>query len=295
MATPKQLEEFEKRKREGMVRLKTQQKRQEQMKDPKIQKRQQNAKLAAEIASYAIPGLGVAKVGKMLVGKGPAFIKRVRAALNQKDNKDALEKVFGITKKVGPPKGKGSNLVTPRFRKKGAKPISKAAQKKAKRTRTALATTAAGATALTLGPEKSKKGKQPLIEAGEVGPAPKITAAETAAKPVDSAPKKTTKADDPTEGGRYAFYPGKTSKDLGLMYEVDKDKMSDEVRERLEEEILYEGDYKGGRVGKGKKMKMKKGGLPKGCGKARRGYGKAMMGGGMVKTKRKYSGGGRLY
>ena len=56
---------------------------------------------------------------------------------------------------------------------------------------------------------------------------------------------------DPTEGGRFAFYPGQTSKDLGLMYEVDRNKMSDEVRERLEEAELYEGDSKGGRVGKG--------------------------------------------
>ena len=121
--------------------------------------------------------------------------------------------------------------------------------------------------------KKSKKGKQPLIEAGNVPAPPKITAAKPVDAPASAAPasdsKKTTKAKDPTEGGRYAFYPGQTSKDLGLMYEVDKNKMSDEVRERLEEEELYEGDYKGGRVGKGKKMKMKKGGSPKGCGPAR--------------------------
>jgi hypothetical protein len=47
-----------------------------------------------------------------------------------------------------------------------------------------------------------------------------------------------------------------------------------------------------------RKNTMKKGGKvgkPRGCGTAQRGYGKAMMGGGMVKTKRGYSGGGRLY
>ena len=85
MPTAKQLEEFKKRKREGMVSLKTAKERQEQMKDPKIQKRQQNAKLVAEIAGYAVPGLGLAKVGKILAGKGPAFVRRVREALNKKD------------------------------------------------------------------------------------------------------------------------------------------------------------------------------------------------------------------
>ena len=84
------------------------------------------------------------------------------------------------------------------------------------------------------------------------------------------APKKTTKADDPTEGGRYAFYPGQTSKDLGLMYEVDRNKMSDEVRERLEEAEDYEGDSKGGRVGKGKKKKVSK--APRGVRAALRGF-----------------------
>lgn len=75
---------------------------------------------------------------------------------------------------------------------------------------------------------------------------------------------------DPTEGGRFAFYPGQTSKDLGLMYEVDKNKMSDEVRERIEEAELYEGDSKGGRVGKGKKKKVSQ--APRGVRAALRGF-----------------------
>ena len=89
-------------------------------------------------------------------------------------------------------------------------------------------------------------------------------------KPKKEPPVSTTKADDPTEGGRYAFYPGQTSKDLGLMYEVDKNKMSDEVRERIEEAELYEGDSKGGRVGKGKKKKVSQ--APRGVRAALRGF-----------------------
>ena len=102
-------------------------------------------------------------------------------------------------------------------------------------------------------------------------------------------PKKTTKADDPTEGGRYAFYPGKTSKDLGLMYEVDRNKMSDEVRERLEEAELYEGDSKGGRVGKGKKKKVSQ--APRGVRSAIRGF-KPNMGAGKGSKRTRGTGGG---
>lgn len=117
----------------------------------------------------------------------------------------------------------------------------------------------------------SKKSKK--LPEKEVGPPPKVTALKFEDDP---APKKTTqeskkkKADDPTEGGRFAFYPGQTSKDLGLMYEVDKNKMSDEIRERLEEEELYEGDFMGGRVGKGKKKKVSK--APRGVRAALRGF-----------------------
>ena len=88
--------------------------------------------------------------------------------------------------------------------------------------------------------------------------------------PKKTKPQKTKPEKDPTEGGRYAFYPGQTSKDLGLMYEVDKNKMPDEIRERLEEAELYEGDFKGGRVGKGKKKKISK--APRGVRAAMRGF-----------------------
>ena len=88
--------------------------------------------------------------------------------------------------------------------------------------------------------------------------------------PKKTKPQKTKPEKDPTEGGRYAFYPGQTSKDLGLMYEVDKNKMPDEIRKRLEEAELYEGDFKGGRVGKGKKKKISK--APRGVRAAMRGF-----------------------
>lgn len=289
MATKKQLEEFTKRKRAGMTGMKGAKARREQrQKNPELTAEKE--KIAKEVAAFAIPGLGALKVGKILATARPGVIKQVKEALNKKDNIDALRSVFGLDKKVG------KNLVKPRLKKGpdgkrlGARPISKAAQKKAKQTRTALATTAAGAAALTFGPEKSKKGKQPLIEAGQVEAPPKVT-------PLIQDKKQT---EPKLDGSEYAPYPGAAGR-AGFEYGRDigevlaDETVSPEIKERLEEEIIYEGDYKGGRVGKGKKMKMKKGGSPKGCGKARRGYGKAMMGGGMVKTKRGYSGGGRLY
>ena len=135
----------------------------------------------------------------------------------------------------------------------------------------------------------SKKSKK--LPEKEVGPPPKVTALkfEEQKKESDPAPKKTTKADDPTEGGRFAFYPGQTSKDLGLMYEVDKNKMPDEIREGLEEAELYEGDFKGGRVGKGKKKKVSK--APRGVRAAMRGF-KTMKIGGKVGKRTKGTGGG---
>ena len=134
----------------------------------------------------------------------------------------------------------------------------------------------------------SKKSKK--LPEKEVGPPPKVTALiQEQKKESDPAPKKTTKADDPTEGGRFAFYPGQTSKDLGLMYEVDKNKMPDEIRERLEESELYEGDFKGGRVGKGKKKKVSK--APRGVRAAMRGF-KTMKIGGKVGKRTKGTGGG---
>ena len=96
---------------------------------------------------------------------------------------------------------------------------------------------------------------------------------------------------DPTEGGRFAFYPGEISRKEGYetMYEVDRNKMSDEVRESLEEKELYEGDSKGGRVGKGKKKKVSQ--APRGVRSAIRGF-KPNMGAGKGSKRTRGTGGG---
>tara|TARA_R110002060_G_C2101254_1_gene97679 strand:- start:288 stop:947 length:660 start_codon:yes stop_codon:yes gene_type:complete len=139
--------------------------------------------------------------------------------------------------------------------------------------------------------QKSKRrGAEKEVPKIEVGPAPKVTAL----KPADSTPTATStpapvSKKDPTEGERFAFYPGQTSKDLGLMYEVDRNKMSDEVRGRLEEAELYEGDSKGGRVGKGKKKKVSK--APRGVRAALRGF-KPKMGAGKGNKRTRGTGGG---
>ena len=73
------------------------------------------------------------------------------------------------------------------------------------------------------------------------------------------------------------------------MYEVDKNKMSDEVRERIEEAELYEGDSKGGRVGKGKKKKVSQ--APRGVRAALRGF-KPKMGVGKGSKRTRGTGGG---
>tara|TARA_R100000700_G_scaffold2288_2_gene4911 strand:- start:749 stop:1255 length:507 start_codon:yes stop_codon:yes gene_type:complete len=128
--------------------------------------------------------------------------------------------------------------------------------------------------------KNNKKSKASLKNPIEVGPPPRVTPLKSEKlkkKKSDSATS--SKKDDPTEGGRFAFYPGQTSKDLGLMYEVDKNKMSDEIRERLEEEELYEGDFMGGRVGKSKKKKVSK--APRGVRAALRGF-KTMKASGKV-------------
>jgi hypothetical protein len=141
-------------------------------------------------------------------------------------------------------------------------------------------------TIAALASQKDKK-----LPEKEVGPAPKITALKPEGpkkEKVDSTSSPASKK-DPTEGGRFAFYPGQTSKDLGLMYEVDKNKMSDEVRERLEEAELYEGDSKGGRVGKGKKKKVSQ--APRGVRAALRGF-KPNMGASKGNKRTRGTGGG---
>jgi len=133
--------------------------------------------------------------------------------------------------------------------------------------------------------KKAKDKTKPLEERGEVGPPPPIYNRK---KDNDNSvnPKK-----DSTEGGRYASYPGEISQKEGYesMYEVDRNKMSDEIRERLEEAELYEGDFKGGRVGKGKKKKVSK--APRGVRAAMRGF-KPNMGASKVSKRAKGTGGG---
>ena len=279
MATLKQIEEFKRRKDRGKVgKTEAEEKSKRIAESPKLQKRRKQGQLVAEIASLAIPGLGAAKIGKALATRGPNFVKNVRTALNSKDNKDALRLAFGLDKKVG---SKKSNLVTSRFKKGpdgkplGARPISKAAQEKAKQTRTAAAVVGTAAAGSIMGSD-SKKSTPKKTTPKKTKPIKKPAPISTTKK---TKPQKTKPEKDPTEGGRFAFYPGQTSKDLGLMYEVDKNKMSDEIRERLEEEELYEGDFMGGRVGKGKKKKVSK--APRGVRAALRGF-KTMKASGKV-------------
>ena len=229
----------------------------------KVKETIKNSKALAEALSYAIPGLGMAKITAKLATLAPKAIKNLKAAVG-KNNIDAVRLAFGLDKKVG---GAKSNLVSPRIKKGlGARPVGKGVVKKAKNIRRGAAATAAvAATAAAL---KDQKKKKPISKKRVEKPTttPTIETKKPRKKPTVSA----TKTNDPTEGGRYAFYPGQTSKDLGLMYEVDRNKMSDEVRERLEEAELYEGDSKGGRVGKGKKKKVSQ--APRGVRSALRGF-----------------------
>ena len=306
MATEEQLAAFRKKKRAGMTGKKTLEERQKQIAKPKIQKRRADSKKLATAISSVLPGLGVIKIGKVLATRGPNFVKKAKAALNSKDNKDALRLAFGLDKKVGgktktkiikSADGKTKtvvqttpgNLVKPRFGKGGTRPISKAAQDKAKKTRTVLATGAAAATATALKDEKKQKSKSaktsPKASAKITDKTPTVNQANRVSKEQSGPVSKK----DPTEGGRFVFYPGQTSKDLGLMYEVDRNKMSDEVRERLEEAELYEGDSKGGRVGKGKKKKVSQ--APRGVRSAIRGF-KPNMGASKGSKRTRGTGGG---
>jgi len=229
----------------------------------KVKETIKNSKALAEALSYAIPGLGMAKITAKLATLAPKAIKNLKAAVG-KNNIDAVRLAFGLDKKVG---GAKSNLVSPRIKKGlGARPVGKGVVKKAKNIRRGAAATAAvAATAAAL---KDQKKKKPISKKRVEKPTttPTIETKKPRKKPTVSA----TKTNDPTEGGRYAFYPGQTSKDLGLMYEVDRNKMSDEVRGRLEEAELYESDSKGGRVGKGKKKKVSQ--APRGVRSALRGF-----------------------
>lgn len=143
--------------------------------------------------------------------------------------------------------------------------------------------------------QKSKRrGAEKEVPKIEVGPAPKVTALkpeEPKGNQVNTEQSAPASEKDPTEGGRFAFYPGEISQKEGYetMYEVDRNKMSDEVRERLEEAELYEGDSKGGRVGKGKKKKVSQ--APRGVRAALRGF-KPKMGAGKGNKRTRGTGGG---
>jgi len=266
-------------------------KRQNQIAKPETQETRKNARLAAEVLSYAIPGLGMAKITAKLATLAPKAIKNLKAAVG-KNNIDAVRLALGIDKRVGgTPKTKiiksaggkketvvqttPGNLVKPRFgkgpdgRPLGARPVGKGVVKKAKNIRRGAAATAAvaGTAAVLTNGEKKKPVPKKRIEKPTTT-TPTIETKKPRKEPTVSA----TKTNDPTEGGRYAFYPGKISRKEGYetMYEVDRNKMSDEVRERLEEAEDYEGDSKGGRVGKGKKKKVSK--APRGVRAALRGF-----------------------
>ena len=252
----------------------------------KVKETIKNSKALAEALSYAVPGLGMAKITAKLATLAPKAIKNLKAAVG-KNNIDAVRLAFGLDKNVG------RNLVSPRIKTGidgkplGARPVGKKVVKKAKNIRRGAAATAAvAATAAAL---KNGEKKKPVPKKRVEKPTT-IPTIETK-KPRKEPPVSATKTNDPTEGGRYAFYPGKISRKEGYetMYEVDKNKMSDEVRERLEEAELYEGDSKGGRVGKGKKKKVSK--APRGVRSALRGF-KPNIGAGKGNKRTRGTGGG---
>tara|TARA_R100001129_G_scaffold137261_1_gene98587 strand:- start:592 stop:1299 length:708 start_codon:yes stop_codon:yes gene_type:complete len=130
---------------------------------------------------------------------------------------------------------------------------------------------------------------------------PDKTAAQIAAeanvkKPIGKAANRVSKQ-KPTpkkEGSEYKAYPGAAGR-AGFEYRrdtaeiLDDKNISDEIKERIEEAELYEGDFKGGRVGKGKKKKVSK--APRGVRAAMRGF-KTMKTGGKVGKRTKGTGGG---
>jgi len=134
--------------------------------------------------------------------------------------------------------------------------------------------------------QKSKRrGAEKEVPEREVGYAPKVNALKPADPTPAPAPKKT--------GSEYKAYPGAAGRaafEYGRdITEVLDDKtVSQEIKERLEEEELYEGDFKGGRVGKSKKKKVSK--APRGVRAAMRGY-KTMKIGGKVGKRTRGTGG----
>ena len=162
LPTKEQLAAFRKKKQAGMTGKKTLEERKEQIAKPETQETRKNARLAAEVLSYAIPGLGMAKITTKLATLTPKAIKNLKEAVG-KNNRDAIRLAFGLEKKVG---GAKSNLVSPRIKKGpdgkplGARPVGKGVVKKAKNIRRGAAATAAvAATAAALKDEKKEKTK----------------------------------------------------------------------------------------------------------------------------------------
>ena len=142
-----------------------------------------------------------------------------------------------------------------------------------------------------LASQKSQQSKK--LPEKEVGSPPKVTALKPEGpkkKKVDSTPAPTGKK----TGSEYKAYPGAAGR-AGFEYgrditEVLDDKtVSDEIKERIEEEELYEGDFKGGRVGKGKKKRVSQ--APRGVRAALRGF-KPKMGVSKENKRTRGTGGG---
>ena len=131
-----------------------------------------------------------------------------------------------------------------------------------------------------------KPGKTAAQIAAEANVKKPIRKAANRVSKKESAPKK--------EGSEYKAYPGAAGR-AGFEYRrdtaeiLDDKDISEEIKERIKEEELYEGDFKGGRVGKGKKKKVSK--APRGVRAAMRGF-KTMKIGGKVGKRTKGTGGG---
>jgi len=112
-------------------------------------------------------------------------------------------------------------------------------------------------------------------------------------KPIDKAANRVSKKDK-KEGSEFKAYPGAAGR-AGFEYgrdtaEILDDKnISEEIKERIEEAELYEGDFMGGRVGKGKKKKVSE--APRGVRAALRGF-KPKIGVGKGNKRTRGTGGG---
>lgn len=149
-----------------------------------------------------------------------------------------------------------------------------------------------GGAALATATGSGKSKKVPKIE---VGPAPKVTALKPKGPKVNQAKKDSKQEAAPKKtGSEYKAYPGAAGR-AGFEYRrdtaeiLDDKTVSDEIKEKIEEEELYEGDSKGGRVGKGKKKKVSQ--APRGVRSAIRGF-KPNMGASKRSKRTRGTGGG---